>query len=115
MKAVLVALLVAATVGVASASAATSLTVNPSPVTRGTTFTLSGCGFPTTPTSISFKVVGPGQLYFTSGEPLSSPTGCMSENWLAWWPQAGAYEITGYYRDSKGATHKVGVVKFDVL
>jgi hypothetical protein len=115
MKPLLVALLVAALTGVASASAATSLTVSPSPVTRGATFTLSGCGFPTTPTSISFKVDGPGELYFTAGEPLSSPTGCMSEEWLAWWPQAGAYQITASYRDSKGSTHKVGVVKFDVL
>jgi hypothetical protein len=114
MKALVAALFAAALVAAASASAASSLTVNPSPVTRGTTFTLSGCGFPTTPTSISFRVSGPGQLYFTAGEPLNSPTGCMSEDWLAWWSQAGAYEITAYYRDTKGSTHKVGVVKFDV-
>lgn len=104
----------AAAVAVSSASAATALTVSPNPVVRGSMLTVSGCGFPTTPTTISFKVVGPGELYFTAGEPFSSQTGCVSEDWLAWWPNAGAYQITGYYRDAKGATHKVGVAKFDV-
>src|SRR5258707_13691104 len=108
----LLAIVAAGLLASASATAATGLTVTPSPVTRGDTFTLAGCGFPTTPTSISFKVDGPGELYFTAGEPLNSPTGCVSETWTAWWPNAGAYQITGNYRDAKGSTHKVGTVKF---
>jgi hypothetical protein len=91
--------------------------VSDDPVTLGSTFTLSGCGYPT-PTSLSFEVNGPrksGIHYFTAGEPLTDPSGCFTDEWLAWWGVPGDYQITSWYRDSKGATHKVTVVKFTVV
>jgi hypothetical protein len=86
-----------------SSAGKAGLTADPSIVARGSTFTLAGCGYQA-PTSLSFKVVGPGVDYFTAGEPLT--TGCFSESWTAWWATAGVYSITSYYRDAKGATHK---------
>jgi hypothetical protein len=106
-------LLAASSAGLASAGKGT-LTIDPSPVARGETFTLTGCGYPV-PTSLSFHVVGPNVDYFTAGEPLAADSGgCFSDTWLAWWSDAGAYQITSYYRDSKGSTRKVAVVKFTV-
>ena len=87
-----------------------------SPVVLGQTFLVSGCGYPA-PTSISFEVSGPrksGLHYFTAGEPLTDPGGCFSETWTAWWSVTGAYQLTSYYRDSRGATHKAAVVNFTV-
>ncbi len=117
MKKVLLALIAAgllafSSVGTMTAAGAT-LTVTPDPVPLGGTFTLAGCGYPT-PTSISFEVVGPGVHYFTAGEPLTSPDGCFSEGWTAWWSQAGSYSITSWYRNTKGMTKKAAVVKFTV-
>jgi hypothetical protein len=89
-----------------------TLVIDPSPVQLDTSFTLSGCGYPT-PT-LSFHVVGPSVDYFTASEPLADSSGCFADTWLAWWSDAGPYQITSYYRDSKGATRKVTVVKFDV-
>ena len=37
-----------------------------------------------------------------------------SQSWTAWWAAAGDYSITSYYRDSKGSTRKVAVVRFAV-
>jgi hypothetical protein len=118
MKKLLLALAVAALLAVSSAGIATAgksgLTIDPTTVPLGSAFTLSGCGYPT-PTSISFHVVGPTVDYFTSGEPLPvSSGGCFSETWIAWWTDAGAYSITSFYRDTKGSTRKVAVVKFTV-
>lgn len=91
-----------------------SLTITPTPVVLGTTFTIAGCGYPV-PTSLSFHVEGPGIDYFTAGEPLAADSGgCFSDAWLAWWSTAGGYQITSFYRDSKGSTRKVTVVKFTV-
>ena len=56
-----------------AATGAGTLTVNPDPVARGATFTLSGCGYPET--GISFEVAGPrksGIDYFTAAEPVDS-------------------------------------------
>lgn len=89
------------------------LAIDPTTVPRGSIFTLSGCGYPA-PTSISFHVVGPDVDYFTAGEPLTATSGCFSQSWTAWWAAAGDYSITSYYRDAKGSTRKVAVVKFAV-
>jgi hypothetical protein len=106
-------LLVSLTAGLVDAGAGT-LTIDPTTVARGATLTISGCGYPV-PTSISFHVVGPSVDYFTAGEPLDATSGgCFSETWTAWWSKAGAYSITSYYRDTKGSTRKVAVVKFTV-
>jgi len=94
------------------AEAKGGLTVTPASVVLGSTFTIAGCGYPA-PTSLSFHVVGPNVDYFTAGEPLA--TDCFSEQWQAWWSTPGAYEITSFYRDSKGSTRKVTVVKFAVV
>ncbi len=86
----LLTLVAAAILAVASisgtASAKGALTINPTTVARGGSFTLAGCGYPV-PTAISFNVEGPGVDYFTAGEPLTSTDGCFSETWLAWWEQ----------------------------
>jgi hypothetical protein len=98
--------------GVAQAKG--SLTISPTPVVLGSTFTLAGCGYPT-PTSLSFEVVGPDVKYFTSGEPLGADSGgCFSDQWTAWWSTPGDYQITSFYRDAKGSTRKVTVAKFAV-
>lgn len=113
--ALLAALLAVVTAGAVHAAGGT-LTATPSSVALGGSFTLAGCGYPV-PTSISFEVTGPrksGIHYFTAGEPLTDPSGCFSEGWTAWWGVTGAYQITSYYRDSKGATHKSAVVKLTV-
>ena len=105
-----------AALAVSSAVGKGTLTVDPDPVARGSTFTLVACGFPV-PTSVSFEVNGPrksGIHYFTAGEPLTDESGCVSDEWTAWWGVAGDYQITSWYRDSKGSTHKVAVVKFTV-
>ena len=107
------AVLAAAFVLAPAAAAAGSLSVS-SPVTLGSTFTLSGCGY-TAPGSISFEVAGPhgsGIDYFTSGEPLTDS--CFSETWTAWWGVAGDYQITSYVLDAKGMRKKAAVVKFSV-
>jgi hypothetical protein len=114
MKPMLIALAGAVLVLAASATqvgAKASLSVDPDPVTLGSTFTVSGCGYPA-PTSITFKVVGPGVNYFTAAEPLA--TDCYESEWTAWWSEPGAYQLTSYYRDSKGALRKATVVKFTV-
>jgi hypothetical protein len=112
-KRILLALVAAGVLAIGSAGVVAggtaSLTVTPTPVELGTDFTLAGCGYPA-PTSISFHVVGPDIDYFTAGEPLTDT--CFSETWTAWWPNAGAYSITSYYRSSKGSTKKATVVKF---
>ena len=115
MKRVLLPLLAAGLVAVSAGHAGGKggLAIDPATVTRGSTFTLSGCGYPT-PTSISFHVEGPVVNYFTAGEPLTGD-GCFSQTWTAWWAEAGDYSITSYYRDAKGSTRKVAVVKFAVL
>lgn len=98
-----------------AAGAAGTLSVSPDPVTLGSTFTLSGCGY-TAPGSISFEVVGPrksGIDYFTSGEPLTDS--CFSEQWTAWWGVAGSYQITSYTLDAKGMRKKEAVLKFTVV
>jgi hypothetical protein len=106
-----------ATAGGTVAKAAGGGTVSvSSPVVLGQTFVVSGCGYPA-PTSLSFEVTGPrksGIDYFTAGEPLTDPGGCFSETWTAWWSVAGAYQITSFYRDSDGSTHKAGIAKFNV-
>ena len=114
MKRLLV-LLAAGLVAVSAGQAGgrSSLVIDPTTVARGSSFTLSGCGY-TTPTSISFHVVGPDVDYFTAGEPLTATSGCFSQSWTAWWAAAGDYSITSYYRDSKGSTRKVAVVRFAV-
>ena len=87
-----------------------------SPVVLDQPFVISGCGYPA-PTSISFEVSGPrksGLHYFTAGEPLTDPSGCFSESWTAWWGITGDYQITSYYRSSRGSTQKAAVVKFTV-
>ena len=109
----LLAVLVAAFVLAPAAAAAGTLEVS-SPVTLGSTFTLSGCGYDA-PGSISFEVVGPrksGLDYFTSGEPLTDS--CFSETWTAWWTFPGDYQITSYVLDAKGMRKKAAVVKFSV-
>jgi hypothetical protein len=106
------AILAIASVGVAAGGKGT-LTVDPTPVPQGSTFTLSGCGYPT-PSSLTFRVVGPGTDYSTAGEPLPLADGCFSDEWTAWWSETGSYSITSYYRDAKGALRKVAVVKFAV-
>lgn len=111
-------LLVAVALALVVAPAATgagTLTVSPDPVVLGTTFTLSGCGYPVT--SISFEVAGPrtsGIDYFTAAEPVDAG-GCYSAVWTAWWSVAGDYQITSYFRDPKTGGRKKGtVVKFTV-
>ena len=97
-----------------AAVAAGSLTATPNPVTLGSTFTLSGCGYNSD--SISFQVTGPkksGIDYFTSGEPLAG--GCFSDQWTAWWGVAGDYQITSYTLDAKGMRKKEAVLKFTVV
>ena len=97
-----------------AATAAGTLTVNPDPVARGATFTLSGCGYPET--GISFEVAGPrksGIDYFTAAEPVDS-NGCYSATWTAWWSVAGDYQITSYALDPRGGRKKATVVKFTV-
>ncbi len=104
-----------AAVVVGSALGKATLTVDPDPVTLGASFTLAGCGYPDG-SSISFEVTGPrksGIHYFTSASPVPAG-GCYSDDWVAWWGVEGAYQITSWYRDSKGATHKAAVVKFSV-
>jgi hypothetical protein len=113
-----VAAVLAAVTASSQAAGGASLTITPTPVPLGSTFTLSGCGYPV-PTSLSFEVVGPRKAatdihYFTAGEPLTDPSGCFSENWTAWWSVTGEYQITSYYRDSHGSTRKAAVVKFTV-
>lgn len=116
MKAVLAFSVAAAALLVASAAlAAGSITITSGQVVLGEQFTFEACGFPT-PTSISFEVTGPrksGIHYFTAGEPLDSSDGCATETWTAWWSVAGSYQITSYYRNDKGMTKKVAVLKFD--
>ena len=110
----LAAALIAVVPAAGLAAGGTTLTVAPDPVALGSSFTLEGCGYPA-PTSISFEVSGPrksGLHYFTAAEPLADS--CFSDEWLAWWDVAGAYQITAWYRDGKGATHKGAVVKFTV-
>lgn len=110
----LLATLGAALVLAPSASAAGTLSVNPDPVARDATFTLSGCGYDA-PGSISFEVTGPrksGIHYFTSGEPLTDT--CFSETWTAWWGVVGTYQITSYTLDAKGMRKKAAVVSFTV-
>jgi hypothetical protein len=113
---VVAGLVVAAPVGSLAAGGG-SLAIDPASVPLGSTFTLSGCGYPV-PTSLSFEVSGPRKSnihYFTAGEPLATDSGgCFSEQWTAWWSVTGDYQITSYYRDSRFATHKAGVVKFTV-
>jgi hypothetical protein len=107
-------LLAMSSAGLVSAGKGT-LTINPTRVVLGSEMTLAGCGYPT-PTSLSFHVVGPGVDYFTAGEPLAADSaGCFDETWIAWWSTAGAYQITSYYRDAKGSTRKVAVVKFTAV
>jgi hypothetical protein len=123
MRRLLLALLVVGLVAIAPvgslAGGGGTLTVSPASVPLGSTFTLSGDGYPT-PTSISFEVSGPRKAdppihYFTAGEPLDEASGGhFSESWVAWWGVAGEYQITSYFRDSKGGSHKAGVVKFTV-
>ena len=100
------------------AAGGVTLAVDPASPVLGQSFVLSGDGYPT-PTSISFEVTGPrksGIHYFTAGEPLDAASGGhFEESWLAWWGVAGDYQITSYYRDSKGSTHKAAVVKFTVV
>ena len=103
------------------AAGGTTLVVDTAPlasVTLGSTFTLSGAGYPV-PSSISFEVTGPRKAvqaihYFTSGEPVGAD-GTFSETWTAWWSVAGDYQITSWWRDSKGASHKGAVVKFTAV
>jgi hypothetical protein len=114
---VVAALLVAglAFVAIGSAVGKPSLTIDPDPVARGESFTLQGCGYPEA-SSISFEVSGPrksGIHYFTAGSPVPAG-GCYEDDWLAWWAVAGDYQITSWYRDARGATHKASVVKFSV-
>ena len=111
----LLAVLGAALVLAPAAEAAGSLSVSPSPVALGSTFTLSGCGY-AAPGSISFELVGPkksGIDYFTSAEPLTSS--CFDEQWTAWWGVAGDYQITSYTMDAKGMRKKEAVLKFTVV
>ena len=99
--------------GLSSRAGGGTLTVTPSPVVLGSTFTLAGCGY--AGDTVSFELTGPRKSaihYFTSGEPLAD--GCFSDQWTAWWGVAGDYQITSYFRDSRGASHKAGVVKFTV-
>jgi hypothetical protein len=113
MKALLAAAVVALVL--VPAAAAGTVAVNPDPVTLGSTFTVSGCGY-TAPGSISFEVVGPkksGIDYFTSGEPLTDS--CFSETWTAWWGVAGDYQIIAYTLTDKGMRKKEAVVKFTAL
>jgi hypothetical protein len=114
VRRLLVLLAVAAVVAsTGQAAGKGGLAIDPTTVARGATFELSGCGYPT-PTSLSFHVVGPVVDYFTAGEPLTAADGCFSQTWTAWWSEAGDYSITSYYRDAKGSTRKVAVVKFSV-
>jgi hypothetical protein len=123
MRRLLLALLVVGLLAVAPvgslAAGGGSLTVTPSTVTLNSTFTLSGSGY-VVPTSLSFEVTGPRKTgdpqihYFTAGEPLTDPCGCFSEQWTAWWSVTGDYQITSWWRDSKGSTHKGGVVTLTV-
>ena len=86
------------------------------PVALGETFTLEACGA-TLPTSISFEVSGPkksGIHYFTAGEPVTDPGGCFTDDWTAWWGVAGDYQITSWYRSSKGTLSKGAVLKLTV-
>jgi hypothetical protein len=101
-----VAAVLAAVTASSQAAGGASLTITPTPVPLGSTFTLSGCGYPV-PTSLSFEVVGPRKAatdihYFTAGEPLTDPSGCFSEDWTAWWSVTGDYQITSYYRVPTG-------------
>jgi hypothetical protein len=101
-------------VGVALAKP--TLTVTPDPVALDGTFTVAGCGYPEG-SSISFEVTGPrksGIHYFTAASPVAVG-GCYGPTeWLAWWGVTGDYQLTSWYRDSKGSTHKAAVVKFTV-
>jgi hypothetical protein len=104
-------------VAVGAALAKGTLTVRPDPVVLGSPFTVdAGCGY-AVPGSISFEVSGPRRSnihYFTAGEPVDAE-GCFSDEWLAWWGVAGDYQITSWFRDDKGSTHKVTVVKFSAV
>jgi len=118
MRALTAIIVAAALAGAVSATGlgVGSLSVSPSTVPLGSTFTVSGCGYPV-PSAIVFEVVGPKKAtpaidYFTSGEPVG-PDGCFSETWIASWSVAGAFELFSSYRDAKG-THKAAVVKFTV-
>ena len=96
-----------------------SLSATPNPVVQNGTFVLSGCGYPA-PTSISFEVTGPKKSdppvhYFTAGEPLGTDSGgCFEEQWTAWWGVTGTFQITSWWRDSKGSTHKGAVLALTV-
>ena len=116
VRLLIVAGLLLAAPGGGLAAGGGSLSIDPATVPLGSTFTLSGSGY-TVPTSLSFEVTGPRKSdihYFTAGEPLTDPCGCFSETWTAWWSVTGDYEITSWWRDSRGSTHKGGVVKFTV-
>ena len=114
MRSSLLVLAVAlALVAVPTAAGAGTLSVS-SPVTLGSTFTVSGCGYDTT--AIAFEVAGPrksGIDYFTAAQPVGA-NGCYSDTWTAWWGVAGDYQITSYALDSKGGRKKAAVVKFTV-
>jgi len=93
-----------------------TLTITPTPVTLGSTFTVAGDGYPAG-SSLSFEVEGPrksGIHYFTSGQPIPE-CGCFSVEWTAWWGVAGDYQVTSWYRDKKGSTHKASVAKFTAV
>jgi hypothetical protein len=100
---------------IGTALAKPTLTVTPNPVALGGTFTVAGCGYPEG-SSISFEVTGPRKSnihYFTAASPVPAG-GCYGADWLAWWSVAGDYQLTSWYRDSKGSTHKAAVAKFTV-
>jgi hypothetical protein len=98
-----------------------TLVVDPAPldsVTLGCTFAVSGSGY-IAATSISFEVTGPRKAdprihYFTASEPIAAD-GTFSDSWTAWWSVAGDYQLTSFWRDSKGASHKGAVVKFTAV
>jgi hypothetical protein len=124
MRRLLVLIVVGLAVGVPAgglAAGGTSLAVDPAPlssVTLGCTFTLSGAGYPF-PSSVSFEVTGPKKAdppihYFTAGEPVGAD-GKFSDTWTAWWSVAGDYQITSFWKDIRGASHKGSVVKFTVV
>jgi hypothetical protein len=111
--------LVAAVPGGGLAAGGGSLTATPNPVAQNGVFTLSGCGY-TVPTSISLEVTGPKKSdppihYFTAGEPLGADSGgCFTQEWTAWWGATGTFQITSWWRDSKGSTHKGAVLALTV-
>jgi hypothetical protein len=99
-----------------TALAVGTLTVSPTPVTLDSTFTVAGSGYPAG-SSISFELTGPrksGIHYFTAGAPIAE-CGCFTQEWTAWWGVEGDYQLTSWYRDKKGSTHKASVVKFAVV